>query len=195
MHFSTFMKLLTQTTGERIRDIEKYAKPGGFDYWRSSRDGLVQHSAHGRDRSRVVADIEANPAENTVENNKVVFESCADWLAKQSQQRFAPNRGVWPSPNGVFSVHIEPEIGIEKRNGEKQVIAVYPRKEPRLTRDIGGAGVLLLRRGYRGDGTEVFGVLDAGAGAVVKAQTNVSEMILDEEIDRIEQNLRRVLAA
>ncbi|MEM7661562.1 MAG: hypothetical protein AAF292_04895 [Pseudomonadota bacterium] len=113
-------------------------------------------------------------------------------MDKQNGELFAPNRGVWKSPGGNFSVHIEPEIGIQTKQGQ-DVVAVYPRKEPRLTRDVGGAGVVLLSQAYRAEEHTRFGILDAYGQRVTRAKTNVSEAILRREIETIDSELQRIL--
>lgn len=192
MHFATFLKFLTLDVGDKIRHLERYAKPGGFDFYRPSRTGVYDHAAHGRDRAKIVADIEANAATNALEQNLEIFEHTADWLEKQNQTgRISPGRGVWPSPNKIFSVQIEPEIGFETKKGKK-ILAVYPRKEPRLGRDRAGAGIILLRRAYKGDGSEDFGILDALGSKAYWTPTNVSEAVLDSEVATIEAELKKI---
>lgn len=192
MHFSTFLKFLTLDTGDKIRQLEGYATPGGFDFYRTSRDGVMQHAAHSRARERVVSDIRNLAPPNATDHNVEIFEHAADWLRKQKGKRISPSKGVWPSPNRIFSVHIEPEIGLEVGQS-KRIFAVYPRRDPRLNRDIAGAGVLLLRRGYRGNGDEEFGVLDAYGAKAFKSPTNVSNALLDREIETIEGELKRIM--
>ncbi len=192
MHFSTFLKFLTLDTGDKIRHLESYATPGGFDYYRSSRDGVLQHSAHGRDRKSVAQDIAKTAAQNAAAHNVEIFEKSADWLAKQSGVRVVPSRGVWPSPERCFSVHIEPEIGLEQA-GKRRVLAVYPRREPRLNRDKAGAGVVLLQRAYKGTGIEEFGILDAYGNKAYWVPTNVSAALLDREIATIDAELKRIM--
>jgi hypothetical protein len=186
------LKFLTLDTGDKIRHLENYGKPGGFDFYRPSRDGVLNFSAHGKSRNSVIADIESQAAPNNVRHNIEIFENVADWLDKQSGIRVTPSRGVWPSPSKVFSVHIEPEIGIEK-GGKKKVLAVYPRREPRLNRDKAGAGILLLRQAYKGNGKEEFGILDAYDQKAFWSPTNVSSTLLDIEISTIESELKRIL--
>lgn len=193
MHFSTFLKFLTLDTGDKIRHLEGYATPGGFDFYRSSRDGVLQHCAHGRSREKVIKDIASIAPHNAVAHNVEIFEHAANWLEKQKGKKFAPSRGVWPSPNRVFSVHIEPEIGLEVGD-TKRVIAVYPRKIPRLNRDTAGAGILLLRRSYRASGGEDYSILDAYGERAFRSPTNVSNALLDREIQTIEGELQRIMA-
>lgn len=193
MHFSTFLKFLTLDTGDKIRQLEAYATPGGFDFYRPSRDGVLQFAAHGRSKENVIRDIQTNAPSNTVAHNVEIFVHTANWLDKQKNgQRIAPARGVWPSPRKHFSVHIEPEIGFEKA-GKRKILAVYPRRAPRLNRDQAGAGIILLSRAYRGAESEEFGILDAHGSRAFWTGTNVSSAILDREIATIDSELERIL--
>lgn len=192
MHFSTFLKFLTLDTGDKIRHLESYSTPGGFDFYRTSRDGVLQFSAHGRSRKAVAQDIAKLAPNNAVAHNVEIFEKTADWLERQSGKRVAPSRGVWPSPERCFSVHIEPEIGLEQGE-KKRILAVYPRRDPRLNRDKAGAGVVLLRRAYKGSGNEEFGILDTYGEKAYWAPTNVSEALLDREIATIDAELKRIM--
>lgn len=192
MHFSTFLKFLTLDTGDKIRHLEAYATPGGFDFYRPSRDGVLQYSAHGRSRKSVATDIAKAASNNSVAHNIEIFEHVADWLDKQKKGKcVTPSRGVWPSPKRQFSVHIEPEIGLES-TGKSKILAVFPRREPRLNRDKAGAGIILLRRAYKGSGEEEFGILDAYDQKAYWSPTNVSSALLDREIDIIDSELERI---
>lgn len=192
MHFSTFLKFLTLDTGDKIRQLENYAKPGGFDFYRSSREAVLHYAAHGRAYKSVVQDIAKSAPQNAIGHNTEIFENVAQWLGKQTGERIAPARGVWPSPQKKFSVHIEPEIGLE-RGGKATILAVYPRREPRLNRDKAGAGILLLRKAYNGKGEEEFGILDAYGQKAFWSPTNVSSALLDVEIGTIEAELARIM--
>lgn len=191
MHFATFLKFLTLNPGDKIRDLEKYTKPGGFDFYRPSRDGVVQYSAHKRTREQVLKYISDVSSTNSEERNAEIFMRVAAWTDKHSGNTTVPNRGVWRSPNSVFSVHIEPEIAYEQKDTQR-VVAVYPRKDVRLNRDQAGAGLILLQRGYRGSGNEKFGILDAYASKVHWTPTNVSARLLDNEIATMESELDRL---
>lgn len=192
MHFSTFLKLLTLDTGDKIRQLESYAKPGGIDFYKTSRDAVLKYSAHGMSQKNAIAAIAKSAPQNGVSYNIEIFENVASWLDKQAGERIAPVRSLWRSPSKIFSVHIEPEIGLEK-NGKKKILAVYPRREPRLNRDKAGAGLLLLKQAYKGSGDEDFGVLDAYGQKAYWSPTNVSSALLDVEISLIEGELKRIM--
>lgn len=192
MHFATFLKFLTLNTGDKICDLARYAEPGGFDFYRPSRDALTQFSSGGRTREQAHSDLRITSSSNSVERNIEIFAQVADWIERQRGQFTTPGRGIWRSPNDLFSVLIEPEISF-RRSSQIEVIAVYPRREPRLNRDQSGAGILLLSDAYKGTGNERFGILDAAAGRVLRAPTNVSQALLNVEINIIEGELRRIL--
>ncbi|MGV0910859.1 hypothetical protein [Martelella sp. FOR1707] len=192
MHFATFLKLLTLNMGDKIRDLERYAKPGGFDFYRPSRDGIVKHCSAGRTRENVLRDIENSATTKSVDRNKEVFERVAVWVAGHPGQASIPKRAVWRSPHKTFSVHIEPELSYQAKNAQ-HVVAIYPSKDVRINRDQAGAGLILLSRGYRGSGNEKFGILDAFAGKVHRTPTNISERLLENEIATIETELSRIL--
>lgn len=193
MHFATFLKLLTQDRGDQIRDLEKYGTPGGWDFWRPLRDGMSAFVGHGRSFEAVREDIEVNAAGNSRARNIEVFEQAAEWVSKQSGTGFIPNRGVWKSPGGMFSVQIEPEIGLERRNGRQLIVALYGRAEPRIRRDQAGAATILLESSYRSNADIEFGILDAAAGTLHKARTNVSQSLLEAETHFIDEQLARIL--
>lgn len=192
MHFSTFLKLLTLDSGDKIRQLENYAKPGGFDFYRSSRDAVLNYWSHGKSRESVIDEITKSAPQNAISHNIEIFDNVASWLDKQSGEKIAPSRGVWTSPSKIFSVHIQPEIGLKKSN-QQRILAVYPRRDPRLNRDQAGAGLLLLKKAYRGTGEEDFGVLDAYGQKAYWSPTNVSSTLLDLEVRLIESELKRIM--
>lgn len=193
MHFATFLKLLTQDNGDKIRDLEKYGKPGGWDFWRPLRDGMDSFVGHGRSRADIESDVRVNSTQTSQQRNLEVFAQAADWFERQSGVGFLPNRGVWRSPGRVFSVQIEPEIGLEVRNGSQLVVAIYGRNEPRIRRDYAGAAIVLLERAYRRNQDVTFGILDAAGNTLHRARSNVSEQLLDAEIAFIERELTRIM--
>ncbi|MGN6771814.1 MAG: hypothetical protein ACTHJQ_18490 [Rhizobiaceae bacterium] len=193
MHFSTFLKLLTQSTGDKIRDLSGYAQSGGFDFYRSSRDGVAEICAKSTSISTVIAKVKAIAPPNGIERNVEIVEHCSNWLSKQKGTGSKPKRSVWASPQKVFSVLIEPEILISSNAGLR-VLAVYPRIEPRINRDQAGAGIIILKKAYKGDGTEKFGILDAYAEKAFWSPTNASQSILEHEVAMIENELSKVMA-
>jgi len=192
MHFATFLKLLTQSTGEKIRDLSKYSQGGGFDFYRTSREGVTDICAHGKLPTVVVSKIKVLAADNAVERNVEIVEHCSTWLSKQSGAGSVPGRGVWRSPNKIFSVHIEPEISVTS-GGTEKVLAVYPRREPRINRDQAGAGITLLQASYKKTGSVKFGILDAYGEKAFWSPTNASQSILDHDVAMIENELSKIL--
>lgn len=193
MHFATFLKLLTQSTGDKVRDLSKYAQPGGFDFYRTSRDGVTDLCTGSKTLDEVKSSINALAPQNAVDRNIEIVENFLLWREKQAAMGKQPSRSIWTSPNEIFSIYIEPEISLISGNAEK-VLAVYPRKDPRINRDQAGAGIILLQKHYKGSGSEKFGVLDAFGQKAFWSPTNASQAILDHDVAMIENELSKVLA-
>ncbi|MBY6118486.1 MULTISPECIES: hypothetical protein [Mameliella] len=188
MHFATFLKYFTLSDGDKIRELQKYSKPGGFDFYRPSRDAITDYFVAGKPEAHCKAFIAASSGANNEEHNLSVFDAVRDWGGKQKVVAEPPSRGVWKSPKKTFSVRIEPEFLI-KRNGTDTVVAVYPRSSVALNRDNAGAGIILLQQAYKGSGGEAFGILDAHASKAFWTPTNVSEIVLDNVVRFIDENL------
>ena len=191
MHFATFLKFLSLSTGDKVRDLEKYAKGGGFDFYRPSRDGVTTLVAQGQPIPAARNNVDINSTDQSRDRNLEIFDGAAAWVSKQSGSGFLPDRKVYKSPAGSFTVRITPEIGLQTKS-KKRIIAVYPRMEPPLSKDVGGAAILLLERTFQ-DSNVQFGILDAIRGKVCQAGTNVSARILDNEIAFIDAELHRIL--
>jgi hypothetical protein len=192
MHFATFLKFLTQSTGEKIRDLAKYEKGKGFDFYRTSRDGVASLCDNSKSLDEVLLTIESQAPSNGTERNREIAENTYQWLKRQSGVGATAPKGIWRSPNKVFSVQIEPEI-LLSNSGVDRVLAVYPRKEPRINRDQAGAGLLVLAAAYIGGGGEKFGILDAYAQKAFWSPTNASKAILDHDVAMIENELAKVV--
>ncbi len=188
MHFATFLKYFTLSDGDKIRELQKYAKPGGFDFYRPSRDAITDFLVAGKTQAACEAFIAASSGANNESHNLGVFQAVKNWAAKQKVVPEAPARGVWKSPKKVFAVKIEPEF-IIKKNGGDTVVSVYPRSSVPLNRDNAGAGIILLQQSYKGNGSEQFGILDAHAEKAFWTPTNVSEIVLDNVVRFIDENL------
>lgn len=192
LHFATFLKLLASPTGDRIRNISRYAQPGGFDYWRPLRSGITRMALNGTTNEDARLYVSDNASENNRENCLNQFDKVAGWLGRQSGTvGDVSRRGVWNSPNGVFSVHIEPELEIMGRTGSR-IIAFYPTDKPSLNRDIAGSGILLLRRYYGEGSNSQFQIYDVNRNLCHRTPTNVSRNLLDADIQDIEYHFENL---
>ena len=188
LHFSTFLKLLASPTGERIRSISKYAQPGGFDYWRSLRTGIAMMALPDTTVADARLYVHDNSGGNNRDNCLDRFDNISSWVNRQSGALSeVSQRGVWTSPNEVFSVYIEPELEIIGRNGSR-VIAFYPTEQPALNRDVAGSGILLLRRYYGEGSNSQFQIYDVNRNLCHRTPTNVSGELLNADISDIERH-------
>ena len=188
LHFSTFLKLLASPTAERIRNISRYAQPGGFDYWRPLRAGITRMALHDTTIEDARTYVSDNSSGTNRDNCIDRFDKIADWLARQpGTYSDVSRRGVWNSPNGIFSVHIEPELELMGRTGSR-IIAFYPTDQPSLNRDIAGSGIVLLRRYYGEGSNSQFQIYDVNRNLCHRTPTNVSRGLLDADILDIERH-------
>ena len=51
--FSTFLKLATQPTSQQLRDIQMYGKPGGYDRYRSLKEGVTDFIQHKKPADQI----------------------------------------------------------------------------------------------------------------------------------------------
>ena len=182
LHFSTFLKLLALPTSDKLKAVAKYGElGGGFDYWKPLRSGCIQYCAHSAPREEVHRHIMNNSGAKIGPRCIEAFDVAADWMDKQTGQGFAPNKGVWQSPSGAFSVHIEPEVGFSS-NKPSRVTAIYPTASAVLSSDVAGAGLILLKNNYRGVTDENFGIYQISNNRCYRRITNNAEAMLAADI-------------
>lgn len=192
LHFSTFLRLLASTTADRMRTIEKYAEPGGFDYWKTLRSAITQYTLGTLDRNGVERYISANAGGNSEKNTLDRFNLVADWMGRQTGQGYAPSQGLWTSPNELFSVFVEPEIGLVSSSRDR-VVACYPTNSPPLTRDCAGSGIVLLNRHFGEGFNGSLEVYDVKRNRCHRTPTNLSARQLDADIADIERHFHAIL--
>jgi hypothetical protein len=164
-----------------------------MDYWRPLRAGLTQLTLHGTSAADARQYVEDNAFTNVrgnPENCIDRFDKISTWAAKQSGNLAdSPQRGVWTSPNELFSVHIEPDFTILGRDNAR-VVSCYPTDAPQLSRDTAGSGIILLRRFYGEASNYSFQIYDVNRNRCYKSPTNISESLLTADIDDIERHFR-----
>ncbi len=192
MHFSTFLKLLTLDTGDKIRQLTNYTRPGGFDFYRSLREATIAHTEGQRSVDEAEKILRASAGSNTLDTNLEIFHRVAAWLSKQSGTCVPSPRAVWPSPAKQFTIVIAPEISIQRGN-EIRTLAIYPRRQARLNGDKAGAAIILMQQCLPApDGTR-FGILDVFGERAHHSSTNYSSAVLAREIATIDDELARLM--
>ncbi|MCE7029032.1 hypothetical protein [Jiella avicenniae] len=188
MHFATFLKFLTQDIGNNIKDLSRYGGGGGKDFYGPSRRGVSELLSAECDLNLLIKKVQQASLPNAVETNASVIAEVSSWLSAQKGERFEPEKAVWKSPNGYFSLSIEPEIGLTK-GAETKIIAVYPRRNGRLNREKAGAGIILLQEAFPHLGGVRFGILDSSAGKAFWSGTNSSAGVLRHHVRMVEDEL------
>ncbi len=164
IQFTTFLKLLSQTTQEKARSYRRYDEPGGYDFYQSFKRGAEGITIKGEALDRAAHSIEAlsNPVERV--HNRAALTALVDWLGARNTF-FEPPRGVYRSPSKALTVSLKPEV-CRTHKGRRQVIAVWNTKDVILTPTVAGVGIYMLRSKLaRGDYADcTFHVLDLVRG-------------------------------
>ncbi len=184
MNLSTFLKLLTLNTGEKLRDVQKYKEAGGYDFYQALRAAHLKFGPTP-DVSLGIDFISARASANAKKVNEDLYRASHEWILKQKGEFFSPSRALFRSPRNVFSVTVNPEIGLRTKSVDT-AYAIYPRQHVRINRDQAGAALLLMSEAYGDTSNMQFGVLDVTADKAFRTPTNMSKAILDAEVRFLE---------
>lgn len=143
IHFTTFLKLLSQTTQEKARSYRRYDEPGGYDFYQSFKRGAEGITTKGETLERASGAIEALSNLVEREHNRSALASLATWLGARNTF-FDPPRGFYRSPSKTLTVVLKPEI-CRSHKERRQVIAAWNTKDVALTPTVAGVGIYMLR--------------------------------------------------
>lgn len=189
---STFVKLVSQRTEEKLREIAKYERPGGFDRYQFAKEGLTDHIVLGKPLGDVIADLPGSD-QNFVDANADVVSAVADWKKKFGGKGIDSPRGIWRSPNDKFSIAIKPEFGVEK-GGRRHFVSIYSHGSVRPTATSVGAGLLAASAALRDslEETDIVCFLDVRLPKLYKKAPNLSQKVLDSEVAFFEAEFEKV---
>lgn len=143
IQFTTFLKLLSQTTHQKARSYRRYDEPGGYDYYQSFKRVIEKFTVKGEPLERALRVVEALGNEGERGNNRAAVEALAKWLGPRNTF-FAPPKGIYQSPSKVLTVILKPEV-CRSHKGQRQVIAVWNTKDASLTPSVAGVGAHIMR--------------------------------------------------
>lgn len=143
---TSFLKILTKGTPQKVREYSRYLTPGGYDfYWR------LKEAAHGQtvggetfaDCAKAIEEC-ANEVER--KHNLDGLKSLRKYLDKHKLTEFfdAP-AGSCLSPQGLVTIKLEPEFGAVV-NGQPRIVQLWNCSGSNLTRTIAGVGIYFLQK-------------------------------------------------
>lgn len=182
MAASTFLKLMSQRSEEKLRDLSAYDRPGGYDAHRNLRlaiaegtsDGTIDHLHDALSAIPVVQErARALELEPLIERK----------LLEQSDVFVTPPQLTWTAPNRGFSVNLHPDVGMQQGNHVLYAF-LYFHSKVRPTSTTAGALIHLAKRelGPLVGEADEFAVIDVRTGDTFKKVMRFSPDLLAKEV-------------
>jgi len=179
---NTLLKLMSQRSEDKVRDLRKYDEPGGYDatklFRKAIQSGLLEGGLEG-----VAARIERIPVPIEKSRAKGFFPLLKRKLEAIGTTFVEPPRTLWRSPKRTFSVDFHPEAAVIEGN-HRTIVFVYCNQKTRPTPTSAGALIVLARRALADilDEADEVVVLDIARGVNHRTVNNTSAAVLDKEI-------------
>jgi hypothetical protein len=144
---TSFLKILTKGTPQKVNEYNKYLTPGGYDFYWQLKEAAHAHTVGGESFSTCAKPIEETARDVERKHNLEGLKALSKWLKRHNViEYFDGPASTWPSPEGLLSVKLEPEFGAVV-NGQRRLIQIWNSKGATLTRIVAGVGIYLLEKG------------------------------------------------
>lgn len=182
MAASTFLKLMSQRSEEKLRDLAAYERPGGYDAHRNLRLAIAEGTSDGT-IDGLHAALSAIPVSKERSRALELEPLIERKLLEQSEVFVTPPQMTWTSPNGGFSVNLYPDVGMQQGN-HVLFAFLYFHSTVRPTSTTAGALIHLAKRelGPHVGEADEFAVIDVRAGETYKKIMRLSPDLLAKEI-------------
>lgn len=144
IQFTTFLKLLAQTTQEKSRSYRRYDDGGGHDFYHSLKRAARDLTILERPFEKAAKRMEMLSAGPERERNIEAFQHFNGWLGKRKGSFFSPPDGLFKSPSGNLGVILKPEFGQVQKN-KRQVVALWCTRGVKLTPTVAGVGIYMMQ--------------------------------------------------
>jgi hypothetical protein len=183
---NTLLKLMSQRSEDKVRDLRKYDEPGGYDATKLFRKAIQLGLLEGG-LSGVEARIDRIPVPAEKSRAKGFFPVLKRKLEAIGTTFVEPPRAVWRSPKRTFSVDFHPEAAIIEGN-HRTLVFVYCNQKTRPTPTSAGALIVLAQRALSealAEADEIV-ILDIARGTAHRTVNNTSPAVLDKEISDLD---------
>lgn len=183
---NTLLKLMSQRSEDKVRDLRKYDDPGGYDatklFRKAIQVGLLESGLEG-----VAARIDKIPVPAEKSRGKGFLPVLKRKLEAIGKNFIEPPRALWRSPKRTFSVDFHPEAAVIEGN-HRTLVFVYCNQKTRPTPTSAGALIVLAKRALAEalDEADEIVVLDIARGTSYRAVNNTSAAVLDKEISDLD---------
>jgi hypothetical protein len=141
---TSFLKILTKGTPQKVREYSRYLTPGGYDFYWQLKEAAHALTVGGESYADCAKPMEDSPRD--VVHNLECLKSLSKWLDKQKvTEFFSAPAGSCSSPAGFVTIKLEPEFGAVT-NDQRRIVQLWNSKGNNLTRTAAGVGIYLLEK-------------------------------------------------
>jgi hypothetical protein len=142
---TSFMKILTKGTPQKVQEYSKYLTPGGYDFYWQLKDAAHAFTVGGGSFADCAKPIEDSTRDVERKHNLDCLKALRKWLDREQPESFfdAP-AAVHSSPAGLVTIKLEPEFGMVSK-GQRRLVQLWNAKGSNLTRTVAGVGIYLLQ--------------------------------------------------
>jgi hypothetical protein len=143
---TSFLKILTKGTPQKVREYSRYLSPGGYDFYWQLKEAAHAFTVGGESFADCAKPIEESTRDVERKHNLECLKSLRKWLDKNKlTEFFDPPVGSCSSPGGLVTVRLEPEFGTVL-NGQHRIVQLWNCKGTNLSRNVAGVGIYLLEK-------------------------------------------------
>lgn len=182
---TSFMKILTKGTPQKVQEYSKYLTPGGYDFYWQLKEAARAFTVGGESFADCAKPIEESPRDVERKHNLDCLKALHKWRDKHKPESFfsAP-AAAHSSPAGLVTIKLEPEFGVVL-GGQHRIVQLWNAKGSNLTRTVAGVGIYLLQKNLCvGESAHCkAGILDLRKGELYVADAlpaNVEAMVASE---------------
>lgn len=166
--FTTFLKICASTSLGKIRELQRFTRPGGYDFYKVLKQlapaicsGKISISEAENQISRITRDAERK---HTLQAIRTFHQ----WCSTRKLEWQTPPKGVSKSaPSGLVTIRLEPEIAFRDDGGILNVLYLWNLNKPELKSELAGEGLRLLTRDLSRSSEIKFGIFDLRANEVL----------------------------
>jgi hypothetical protein len=142
---SSFLKILSQGTPQKIREYGKYLTPGGYDFYWQLKDAAFALTVGGKTFDDCVQPINQIKRDVERKHNYEGLKNLRKWISGQSCSFFPAPQGSCSSPKGYLKVKLEPEFGLQEGD-KRRLIYIWNCKGTELKPVIAGVGIYMMQK-------------------------------------------------
>jgi hypothetical protein len=143
---TSFMKILTKGTPQKVQEYSKYLTPGGYDFYWQLKEAAHAFTVGGASFADCAKPIEQSTREVERKHNLDCLKALRKWIDKYKPENFfGPPAANYSSPARHVAIKLEPEFGAVM-NGQRRIVQLWNAKGSSLTRTVAGVGIYLLQK-------------------------------------------------